>query len=77
MNWVASGVSGIALAVYLDPVNDLVERFSWVMMAATVSLGIQNVLLDISTWWLIQTLVAVLCVRRRNAAQRFLPLLPN
>jgi len=45
----------------LDPVNDLIERFSWIMMAATVSLGIQNVLLDVSTWWLIQTLVAVFC----------------
>jgi len=42
----------------LDPVNDLVERFSWIMMGATVSLGVQNVLLDISAWWLIQALVA-------------------
>jgi len=45
----------------LDPVNDLIERFSWIMMGATVSLGIQNVLLDISAWWLIQSLIAVLC----------------
>ncbi len=44
----------------LDPVNDLVERFSWIMMGATISLGIQNVLLDVSAWWLIQALVAVL-----------------
>ena len=29
----------------LDPVNDLIERFSWIMMGATVSLGIQNVML--------------------------------
>jgi hypothetical protein len=43
----------------LDPVNDLVERFSWIMMGATISLGIQNVLLDVSAWWLIQVLVAV------------------
>jgi len=43
----------------LDPVNDLVERFSWIMMGATISLGIQNVLLDVSAWWLIQALVAV------------------
>jgi len=42
----------------LDPVNDLVERFSWIMMAATISLGVQNVLLDISAWWVIQILVA-------------------
>ncbi len=42
----------------LDPVNDLVERFSWIMMGATISLGVQNVLLDISAWWVIQILVA-------------------
>jgi hypothetical protein len=44
----------------LDPVNDLVERFSWIMLGATISLGVQNVLLDISAWWLIQALVVVL-----------------
>lgn len=31
----------------LDPVNDLIERFSWVMLACTTSLGIQGVLLKI------------------------------
>lgn len=44
----------------LDPVNDLVERFSWIMMGATISLGVQNVLLDISAWWVIQVLVTAL-----------------
>jgi len=44
----------------LDPVNDLVERFSWIMMGATISLGVQNVLLDISAWWFIQILVTAL-----------------
>jgi hypothetical protein len=44
----------------LDPVNDLVERFSWIMMGATISLGVQNVLLDISAWWVIQILVTAL-----------------
>lgn len=44
----------------LDPVNDLIERFSWIMMGATVSLGIQSVLLDVSAWWPIQVLVAIL-----------------
>ena len=43
----------------LDPVNDLVERFSWVMLGATISLGIQNVLLDVSRWWVIQILVTL------------------
>jgi ABC-type multidrug transport system fused ATPase/permease subunit len=34
----------------LDPINDLVERFSWVMLVATSSLGIQKILLDVSSW---------------------------
>ena len=29
----------------LDPVNDLVERFSWVMLLCTTSIGIQTILL--------------------------------
>lgn len=31
----------------LDPANDLVERFSWVMLLSATSLGIQSILLDI------------------------------
>lgn len=46
----------------LDPVNDLVERFSWIMLGATISLGIQNVLLEISAWWVLQGLVVVLAL---------------
>lgn len=34
----------------LDPINDLVERFSWIMMLSTSSLGIQKVLLSMSAW---------------------------
>jgi hypothetical protein len=34
----------------LDPVNDLVERFSWVMLASTTSFGVQHLLLDILAW---------------------------
>lgn len=34
----------------LDPINDLVERFSWIMMLATSSLGVQQVLLAMSSW---------------------------
>jgi hypothetical protein len=44
----------------LDPVNDLVERFSWIMLAATISLGIQQVLLDVGQWWGLRALVALL-----------------
>ena len=35
----------------LDPINDLVERFSGVMLVASSSLGLQNVLLNITGWW--------------------------
>lgn len=31
----------------LDPVNDLIERFSWIMLLCTTSLGIQAILLNI------------------------------
>jgi hypothetical protein len=44
----------------LDPINDLVERFSWVMLGATISLGVQQVLLDIGQWWGVKVLLGVL-----------------
>jgi hypothetical protein len=34
----------------LDPLNDLVERFSWIMLASGTSLGVQRVLLDVTAW---------------------------
>jgi hypothetical protein len=34
----------------LDPLNDMVERFSWVMLASSVSLGVQELLLVLSSW---------------------------
>lgn len=40
----------LTLGQVLDPINDLVERFSAVMLVATSSLGLQNVLLRISAW---------------------------
>lgn len=75
LNGVISAVQGTELALQpagvgvtltpgeiLDPVNDLVERFSWIMLGATVSLGIQDVLMDVSAWWLIKLLVVVLAL---------------
>lgn len=43
---------GITIAVgeILDPVNDLIERFSWVMLASTTSLGVQRILMTIAVW---------------------------
>jgi len=40
----------IAIGEALDPVNDMIERFSWVMLVSLVSLGIQKLLIDISPW---------------------------
>ncbi len=34
----------------LDPINDLVERFSWIMLLSSSSLGVQKVLLAMSAW---------------------------
>jgi hypothetical protein len=66
---------GVTLAPgeILDPINDLVERFSWIMLAATISLGIQQVLLDVGQWWGLRILLIILalgwltlCLWRRN-----------
>ena len=43
----------------LDPINDLVEQFSSVMLVAASSLGLQNVLLSMTGWWGV-TIVLVL-----------------
>jgi len=53
-----SGVSlepagvGISISVgeALDPLNDLVERFSWVMLASLMALGIQKFFIQIGPW---------------------------
>ena len=43
------GPPGITVAIgeILDPINDLVEQFSWVMLASMTSLGIQKILMQI------------------------------
>lgn len=48
----------------LDPVNDLVERFSWVMLASSASFGIQRILLDVmaSPWLTLAATLAVLAL---------------
>jgi len=47
------GGVGVVLSVgeVLDPINDLVERFSGVMLVAASSLGLQALLLKITGWW--------------------------
>ncbi len=48
----------IGVGEILDPVNDLVEQFSGVMLVATSSLGLQNVLLRMTRWWVFTALLA-------------------
>lgn len=43
----------------LDPVNDLIERFSWVMLICTTSLGIQSILLKIFSSFYFSIIVTV------------------
>lgn len=68
----------------LDPINDLVERFSSVMLVAASSLGLQIVLLDILSWWvltaaLIATLVVALLLlwSPQLRENRFIAIIPR
>ena len=47
----------------LDPVNDLIERFSWVILASATSLGVQGLLLKIfsSPGFSLLVSISVLC----------------
>ncbi len=52
---------GLNLSVgeVLDPFNDMVERFSWVMLFASVSLGLQKILLLLSSKLFLQVALGV------------------
>jgi hypothetical protein len=56
------GGVGVKLAPgeILDPLNDLVEQFSWIMLASSASLGVQKILLSMSLVWGFSLLIAVL-----------------
>jgi len=43
----------------LDPINDLIERFSWIMLLCTISLGIQSILLNIFSSFYFSTAVTI------------------
>lgn len=51
---------GVTLAPgqVLDPVNDLVEQFSSLLLLASASLGVQSLLLGIGAWWPLKLLTA-------------------
>ena len=46
----------------LDPINDLIEQFSWIMLASSASLGIQRVFLNISGHWMTSLVLTLLLV---------------
>jgi len=50
----------IGVGQVLDPINDLIEQFSSVMLVAATSLGAQNVLLGITSWWGVTAALAVM-----------------
>ncbi|MGE4292344.1 MAG: hypothetical protein AB7E32_09055 [Desulfovibrio sp.] len=52
----------VGVGEVLDPINDLVERFSWVMLAALTSLGVQRFLLEVSPWICVDVLLSLACV---------------
>lgn len=46
----------------LDPVNDLVEKFSGAMLAASVAFGVEKVLIGVGSHWLISLLLTVVAL---------------
>ena len=54
----------IALGEALDPLNDMVERFSWIILVSLLSLGIQKSLVIIAPWLSISVLlnISLICM---------------
>ncbi|MDF1881628.1 hypothetical protein JHD50_09985 [Sulfurimonas sp. MAG313] len=48
-----------AVGQILDPMNDILERFSWIMLMSSVSLGIQELMLNLGQTQLIQGFLAL------------------
>ena len=53
--------TGVTIAVgqVLDPVNDLVERFSWVLLASLTSLGVQKFIIELGPWIAVRVLASL------------------
>ena len=49
----------LSIGEVLDPMNDITERFSWIMLISTTSLGIQRVLMELGDWLGLQVLLTV------------------
>lgn len=52
----------LALGQVLDPINDLVEQFSSIMLVASVAFGIQKLLLAVASNWVVSAGVTGLAV---------------
>lgn len=52
---------GVTLGIgeVLDPLNDFVERFSWVMLVSATSLGIQRLIMEIGGWQFVNITLAI------------------
>jgi len=46
---ISIGVASISPGEFLDPLNDLIERFSWIVMMAMASIGLQKLMLTIAS----------------------------
>ena len=51
--------TSLAVGEILDPINDMIERFSFVVLAAITSLGIQQILIHIASTTFINLLVVI------------------
>ncbi|WP_373072809.1 hypothetical protein [Sulfurimonas sp.] len=49
----------VGLGEILDPLNDMVERFSWIMLASSVSIGIQHLLLLLGKTLFLKTVLII------------------
>ncbi|ACV27847.1 hypothetical protein [Kangiella koreensis] len=65
----------------LDPINDLVERFSMVMLIAASAIGVQKLLLSMSAWDVFNYLVigfwllyGVMLIAKRNSSKGLHPM---
>ena len=60
----------------LDPVNDLVEQFSNLMLLASLSFGVQKILISMGGYWLVSvllTLFAAIWISRRITQKQSSP----
>ncbi len=60
----------------LDPVNDMVERFSWVMLMSSVSIGIQEIMLHLGKTMLFKVLFSAVTILFLLQLWSSRPLLP-